>query len=562
MATTGAVDAQLTLALESQTRSLLSELDKRIHAIDSKWANRVGILETQVADSTRRLESFSRGIHEDLEARLVTADEAVDDRIRYLEASTISRVAALESSSQAVELWRPQIDASIDGLYANIQTIRADIAQIVTQQPSNSRSGGFGAAGILGTPRSVIGRSPATFDNTDCSRFGPGAAISHRDSGIGYNQPNFRCPVTGAWNNPSPPSFTFPTQYDHSGHVPLHRQLGGLPKLSFPKFDGTSPKLWQKRCEDYFAMYATEITVWVRVASMHFEGVAGRWFQSIEPQVSSWSWQQFCQAVHDRFGREQHELVIRKLFHIRQTSSVQDYVDHFCELIDVLVTYEHTTDPLYYTMKFIDGLRDDIKSVILVQRPSTLDTACALALLQEEADSSRRREHRGSEGTFPGRSYPKLPAPPPRWDKSLGGETVATKPVVPQPGSSTDKLASLRAYRRARGLCQYCAEKWDKGHKCAQTVQLHAIQEVWDLLNPELTGSEGDFEDSTDQFMMLLSREASSPKNCIFYVQTSRVYPRNSTADFVGLRKFSFLFECGSQLLSAGCRLPGSAPVS
>lgn len=79
-----------------------------------------------------------------------------------------------------------------------------------------------------------------------------------------------------------------------------------------------------------------------------------------------------------------------------------------------------------------------------------MDTACALALLQEEADSSQRREHRGSEGAFPGRSYPKLPAPPPpRWDKSLGGETVATKPVVPQPGSSTDKLASLRAYRHA-----------------------------------------------------------------------------------------------------------------
>jgi hypothetical protein len=99
---------------------------------------------------------------------------------------------------------------------------------------------------------------------------------------------------------------------------------------------------------------------------MHFEGVAGRWFQSIEPQVSSWSWRQFCHVVHERFGREQHELVIRKLFHIRQTSSVQDYVDRFCELIDVLVTYEHTTDPLYYTMKFIDGLHDDIKSVILV----------------------------------------------------------------------------------------------------------------------------------------------------------------------------------------------------
>ena len=63
--------------------------------------------------------------------------------------------------------------------------------------------------------------------------------------------------------------------------------------------------------------------------------------------------------------------------------------------------------PLYYTMRFIDGLRDDIKSVILVQRPSTLDTVCALALLQEEADTSRRREYRVSDGPSPTKHYVK-----------------------------------------------------------------------------------------------------------------------------------------------------------
>lgn len=38
------------------------------------------------------------------------------------------------------------------------------------------------------------------------------------------------------------------------------------------------------------------------------------------------AWRQFCQSIQQRFGREQHELVIRKLFHIRQTSSIQDYI--------------------------------------------------------------------------------------------------------------------------------------------------------------------------------------------------------------------------------------------
>lgn len=99
---------------------------------------------------------------------------------------------------------------------------------------------------------------------------------------------------------------------------------------------------------------------------MHFQGVAARWLQSIEPRLSSLTWRQFCQYAHERFGRQQHELVIRQLFHIKQTSTIQDYIDCFCELVDLLVTYEHTTDPLYYTMRFIDGLRDDIKSIILV----------------------------------------------------------------------------------------------------------------------------------------------------------------------------------------------------
>lgn len=41
-------------------------------------------------------------------------------------------------------------------------------------------------------------------------------------------------------------------------------------------------------------------------------------------------------------------------------------------------------------MHFICGLRDDVQVVIMVQRPSTLDTMCALALVQEEALASGR----------------------------------------------------------------------------------------------------------------------------------------------------------------------------
>jgi hypothetical protein len=51
---------------------------------------------------------------------------------------------------------------------------------------------------------------------------------------------------------------------------------------------------------------------------------------------------------------------------------------------------------------------------------------------------------------------------------------------------TTSKIAALRAYRRTRGLCQYCVEKYSRGHKCAAQVQLRAVQELWDLFQGEL----------------------------------------------------------------------------
>jgi hypothetical protein len=51
--------------------------------------------------------------------------------------------------------------------------------------------------------------------------------------------------------------------------------------MNFPQFDGDNPKLWQSRCEKYFDMYSTESSMWVRVASMHFDGLAPKWLQSV-----------------------------------------------------------------------------------------------------------------------------------------------------------------------------------------------------------------------------------------------------------------------------------------
>jgi hypothetical protein len=60
---------------------------------------------------------------------------------------------------------------------------------------------------------------------------------------------------------------------------------GKLPKINFPVFNGDNPQLWHSRCQNYFDMYGVEPSLWVRVMSMHVEGIAARWLQSVERRL-------------------------------------------------------------------------------------------------------------------------------------------------------------------------------------------------------------------------------------------------------------------------------------
>lgn len=154
---------------------------------------------------------------------------------------------------------------------------------------------------------------------------------------------------------------------------------------------------------------------WVCISSMYFEGPAARWLQSVESRAKL-TWDMFRKLVHDRFGWDQHEILVCQLFHIKQSGIVAGYVEEFSQLVDQLSSYTTTTDPLYYTLRFIDGLKDDIKSVVLVQRPADLDTACVLATLQEEVgDFYKRRDYKKHESWFSSKTTSKnlLPLPAP-----------------------------------------------------------------------------------------------------------------------------------------------------
>jgi hypothetical protein len=107
--------------------------------------------------------------------------------------------------------------------------------------------------------------------------------------------------------------------------------------------------------------------------------------------------------------------------------------------------------------------------MVMIQCPSTFDTACALALVQEEAmDSGKKREYRRYDQSFNRNGHKSaLTLPPPsKLDKlatsSLDDDKRSTE--VAQTTMTDDKLRALKQYIRAKGLCDKCAEKWSYDH--------------------------------------------------------------------------------------------------
>jgi hypothetical protein len=109
------------------------------------------------------------------------------------------------------------------------------------------------------------------------------------------------------------------------------------------------------------------------------------------------------------------------------------------------------------------------------------------------------------------RSISSLPPNPKLDSKSIAGVAEDTRSTeATHYGSTDDKIHALRQYRHACGLCDRCAEKWTFGHKCANTIQLHVIQEMLDLFtdaDEAVLSAEGEFSEEPDsgQLCMFLS---------------------------------------------------------
>lgn len=427
-------------AMDPNTKLILDEMEKRFAALDLKW-------EQQFTEFAHRKEE---------------------------------RLGGVEAATFDLEQWRPKVDSAMEDVKLELRKLGKQFDRVALESSTTE-------PGLLAKP-DVGGSRPCANKPID-GPFGHRDDLCYRDQGPGSFTTLLPGPVKGTHYTTLP---AVPVRYHghlYDEYLARHRfaesgsrSIGKLPQLSFPSFDGDNPRLWISRCEKYFDMYSVELESWVKVATMHLSPPVACWFQSVEMQYQYVSWPLFCELLHGRYGRDQHQSLLRLLFRIRQDGKVAEYIEKFSTLVDQLSAYERVSDPLYFATRFVEGLRPDIRAVVLIQRPADLDTACSLALLQEEVSEPLKRWEfsKSDYGARP--SYRGVPAVSDRVVPSHIPE-IKSAPALHQ--SAEDKFKALRAYRRAKGLCDRCAEKWSKGHTCSTTVHLHAMQEVLELFSVE-----------------------------------------------------------------------------
>ena len=103
-------------------------------------------------------------------------------------------------------------------------------------------------------------------------------------------------------------------------------------------------------------------------------------------------------------------------------------------------------DDLFFTPKYIMGLKEEIRNMVELQLPATVTRATTLARIQW--GMLERAKDKYNRGIAQNRQYH-----PPKMEN---------KTIVPQTSLWRDR--QLRDYRKANGLCFSCGEKFVSGH--------------------------------------------------------------------------------------------------
>lgn len=158
-------------------------------------------------------------------------------------------------------------------------------------------------------------------------------------------------------------------------------ELGRSTRYEFTKFDGDGFEGWVLRAEFFFEVAKVTDRERVRVAAVHLEGKALQWhrgFMSLQGPAAAYDWNAYITALGSRFGVQAYDDPLAKLRNLRQTGTLQAYMDAFDEICPRTGIREDQALSL-----FLSGLVAELEMPVRMFKPKGLAEAYSLAKLQD-----------------------------------------------------------------------------------------------------------------------------------------------------------------------------------
>lgn len=164
-----------------------------------------------------------------------------------------------------------------------------------------------------------------------------------------------------------------------SGQLNLANREHMLKKLEMPKFEGTNAHDWIVDVEHFFTVGRFRDSELLDMIALCVEGKIKKWFAWVLKRGGFRDWMDFKQQLIYRFAEAIDDEPETRLFSLRQTGSVADYVSEFEELSSQVTGLEDK----FLERIFYNGLSQEMKEVIKIKDPQGLSQFIAVVLRME-----------------------------------------------------------------------------------------------------------------------------------------------------------------------------------
>lgn len=263
--------------------------------------------------------------------------------------------ARLEEQATSMDMLKTKVDLSMASL-GQVQQDQVQLAKAVTQPPPPP-------------PPPPPPQPPRPPQLQLSAREGQGL-MGARPPGAPPNPTSSTTPFV-TFSAPTPQVISAPTS-------PAFNSLGSsdvdcgessnrkqwMPKLDFPRFDGSDVRIWLDKCQAFFNLYQIPSGFKVQAASMHMTDSAAHWYQTFELLNPYHDWDIFKASVLGEFEVNTHRNKLMELLSVKQTGSVEEYKRTFKHLMYHVKLYDKNLSEPLLVAQFILGLKEEIRGFV------------------------------------------------------------------------------------------------------------------------------------------------------------------------------------------------------